>query len=222
MKRKFVTLVAIIAITASISAQSSDIPQVVVGTIAEPKTDSTPFSYDNKVVINVGGAKFLGGPFSYGMSNSPSFGLNVNAGIKTKFFENGIYYGYNQLRKFQLLNREGNSITYSKSLMYFDDMAGFNTFGAYSNFYLTSLFKKKDFSTRIFNFYTTVKSGLYYVPTKDTDFTGVGFNCYMGIGAVFYPFEKFGIFGEIGGDYFSYMDCELNRFSIRVGISIRM
>ena len=185
-----------------------------------------PFSYGisqgNKVVINVGGAKFFGGPYEYGMNNSPSFGLNVNAGLKSKFFENGIYYGYNQLRKYQLLSREGNSDTYSKSLMYSDDMAGFNTFGAYSNFYLTSLFKKKDFSTRIFNFYTTVKSGLYYAPAKDTDFTGVGFNCYLGIGAVFYPFKKFGIFSEIGGDYFSYMDCELNRLSIRAGISIRM
>jgi hypothetical protein len=67
-----------------------------------------------------------------------------------------------------------------------------------------------------------VKTGLYYVPAKDTDFTGTGFNCYLGFGSVFYPFEKWGIFGEIGGDYFSYMDSELNRFSIRVGISIRM
>ena len=116
-----------------------------------------PFSYgisqENKFVINIGGAKFLGGPYTYGMSNSPSFGLNVNAGMKTKFFENGVYYGYNQLREFELISREGNSITYSKSLNYSDDMAGFHTFGAYSNFYLTSLFKKKDFSTRKFNFW---------------------------------------------------------------------
>ena len=185
-----------------------------------------PFSHgisqENKVVLNIGGAKFLGGPYTYGMSNSPSFGLNVNAGLKTKFFENGVYYGYNQLHKFQLLSREGNSTTYSKSLAYSDDMAGFNTFGAYSNFYITSLFKKKDFSARIFNFYTTVKTGLYYVPAKDTDFTGVGFNCYFGVGAVFYPFERLGIFSETGVDYFSYMDSELNRLSIRAGISIRM
>ena len=41
-----------------------------------------PFSYgvsqENKFVINVGGAKFLDGPFSYGMNNSPSFERNVN------------------------------------------------------------------------------------------------------------------------------------------------
>ena len=185
-----------------------------------------PFSYgisnDNKVIINIGGAKFLGGPYTYGMDNSPSWGLNVNAGVKTKFFENGVYYGYSQLRKFQVLSREGNSITYSKRLTYSDEMAGFNTFGAYSNFYITSLFKKKDFSTRIFNFYTTVKTGLYFAPAKDTDFTGAGFHCYMGFGAVFYPFKRIGILGEIGGDYFSYMDCELNRLSFRTGISIRM
>jgi hypothetical protein len=101
-------------------------------------------------------------------------------------------------------------------------MASFHTFGAYSNFYLTSLFKKKDFSTRKFNFYITVKTGLYFVPAKDTDFTGTGFNCYFGIGSAFYPFERLGIFGEVGGDYFSYMDSELNRFSIRAGISIRL
>ena len=187
-----------------------------------------PFSYgisqENKVVINVGGSKFFGGPYASDIfrTSSPSFGLNVNAGLKTKFFENGVYYGYNQLRKFQLISREGNSTTFSKSLMYSDDMAGFNTFGAYSNFYITSLFKKKDFSTRIFNFYTTVKTGLYYVPAKDTDFTGAGFNCYIGIGTVFYPSERVGIFSEIGGDYFSYMDCELNRLLIRAGISIRL
>jgi hypothetical protein len=145
--------------------------------------------------------------------------------MRTRFFENGVYYGFNQLRKFELISREGNSITYSKSLSYSEDMAGFHTFGAYSNFYITSLFKKKDFSTRKFHFYTTVKTGLYYVPAKDTDFTGTGFNCYLGIGSVFYPFERWtrwGIFGEIGGDYFSYMDSELNRLSIRVGISRRM
>ena len=181
-----------------------------------------PFAYGlsqvNTFVINGGGAIFLFGPYALGSSNSSSLGLNINGGLKTKYFENGVYYGYNLLRKFEVTSRELRS----KSIIPSDQMAGFNTFGAYSNFYITSLFNKKDYFTRIFNFYTTVKSGSYYVPAKDTDFTGVGFNCYFGFGSVFYLSGDTGIFTEAGGDYFSYMDSELNRLSFRIGISKRL
>ena len=47
-------------------------------------------------------------------------------------------------------------------------------------------------------------------------------NFYFGFGAVLYPTKRLGIFGEIGADYFTYMDCELNRWTIRAGVSIRI
>jgi hypothetical protein len=184
-----------------------------------------PFSYgiSKEKIVNVGGTKFYGGPFSPAPKSSPSHGLNVNAGVKSTFFENGIYYGYNHLRKFEVLSRAvHNDGSISKSLSYSDDMASFHTLGAYSNFYLSSLLKNKDFFRQTFNFYATVKLGGYYVPAKDIDCTGVGLNCYFGTGAVLYPTKRLGIFGEIGLDYFTYMDCELNRLSIRAGISIRI
>ena len=101
-------------------------------------------------------------------------------------------------------------------------MAGFHTLGAYSNFHISSLFKNNEFLMNTFNFYATVKLGGYFVPAKDIDCTGVGLNWYIGTGSVYYPFERLGIFGEIGVDWFSYMDSELNRFSIRAGISIKL
>jgi len=69
--------------------------------------------------------------------------------------------------------------------------------------------------------YSTVKLGGYYAPAKDIDCT-TGFNFYFGTGAVLYPTKRLGVFGEIGLDYFTYMDCDLNRLSIRAGISIRI
>ena len=183
---------------------------------------SNGVSQEKNKIINIGGTRFYCGPFIPDFTQSPPYGLNFNAGIKSTFFENGIYYGYNRLRKFELVSRVVNDGIISKHILWSNyDMADFHTFGAYSNFYLSSFFKNKDFFRKTFNFYTTVKLGGYYAPAKDIDCTA-GFNFYFGIGAVLYPTERLGIFGEIGADYFTYMDCELNRLTIRAGVSIRI
>ena len=179
-------------------------------------------SQEKNKIVNIGGARFYGGPFIPDFTQSPPYGLNVNAGIKSTFFENGIYYGYNRLRKFKLLSREvRNDGQIHKQMSWSNDMADFHAFGAYSNFYLSSFFKNKNFFRTKFNFYTTVKLGGYYAPSKDIDCTA-GFNFYFGTGAVLYPTKRLGIFGEIGIDYFTYMDCELNRLTIKAGVSIRI
>ena len=172
--------------------------------------------------------------------------------MRSNHFENGCYYGigrthvydYGQMVDLATGEEFGSPDNYYGS----SGGAAIQTFGVYSNFYLSSLINNEIFTRRI-NFYVSAKAGGYYVSKIDYSNTtvrftrygesqemkeyevinikkspdGFGFNCYAGAGVAVYPFKKLGIFGETGYDYFPKNGkVYMSKMAFRTGISIRI
>ena len=142
-----------------------------------------------------------------------------SVGMKGTRFENGIYYGLGHLRKFSdIIEEEAYSVLF-----------GFggtkHVFGIYSSFYLSSLVNNTGILTDII--YLTAKMGGYYVPDENEPKSkpnGLGFNCYGGLGVSYYFFEKIGVFGEIGYDYYPKFEnyVTMSKAKYKLGITIRI
>jgi len=177
-----------------------------------------------KVVVNIGYIRNNSELVNkYGLSlfipETKTGGVNFSVGTKNKYFENGLYYGIGYIKQYTFLN-EGDTFIVSVTRIR-------HNFGTYSNFFLTSLFKDKNIFTNYLHIYTIVKIGGYYIHDIDNgEFKphGIGFNCFTGLGASYYFLKKFGIFGEVGYDYYPVFEnyVKMSKITYRVGISLRM
>lgn len=193
---------------------------------------------------------------------SPLHCIIVNFGMRSNNFENGCYYGIGRTRIYdygQLVELETGKKVGAPNNYYGGSGIGpeIQTFGIYSNFYVSALVNNEIFK-RWINFYVSAKVGGYYVTKVDYSQTivrftmydelpavhvvgevpelkwyevsnirsspeGFGFNCYAGTGVAIFPFKKFGIFGEMGYDYFPKDGkVYMSKMAFRLGASIRI
>ena len=149
-------------------------------------------------------------------------GINLSIGVKNKNFVNGLYYSIGQTKQYSSINESGPSpfLVASGNKKH--------VFGAYSNFFLSSLLKDEKIIACDFHFYSIVKTGCYYISDIDGDGEfkpyGIDFNCFVGLGTSYYFWKKFGIFGEVGYDYYRVFDnyVKMSKFTYRVGFSLRV